>query len=100
MSALIARIRAEFATTSEVQRAADRWHELSPEYDRHPCHSPERRAVGAQIAVCVEEIADGITASKLASWVGFIADPNDLRRDAAGWRNGDVMGEGVCPHGL
>lgn len=100
MSSLIDRIRHEFATTSAVRQAGERWGELQEEHDRYPCHSAERRVVGAEIASCLDVIAHGIIQSRLASLVGFIGDPDDLRRDMAGWRNGDDMsGEEFCPHG-
>lgn len=98
MKALFERVRAEFATTSHVRQAVDRWQELSPEYDRHPCHSPERRAVGAEIAGCLAVIADGIEASRLASWVGFLGDPENVREGMEFWRAGDCHDGEVCPH--
>lgn len=87
---MIDKIRAEVATTSTVHQAADRWGELTDDYEDAPEGSAERRRVGALIADCVEEIADGIEASKLASWVGFIGTPASLRRDAVQWRSGEM----------
>ncbi|WP_045740811.1 hypothetical protein [Actinoplanes rectilineatus] len=96
---LIAEVRRHFATTSDVWQAAERWGELQDAYYDLPCHSPERRRVGEQIAACVDDIAYGIESSRLAATVGFIGDPAGLRRDCSGWRNGDDMsGEEPCEH--
>lgn len=95
---LIDRIRVEFAYASSVREACDRWGELQQQYYLHPCHSPERRAVGEQIAVCLAVIADGLDGAKLPRVFAWF-DPEGLRRDAEGWRNGDDMsGEECCPH--
>ncbi len=100
MAGLVKRLRAEVAVTREVRQAAERWSELSDEYDRHPCHSPERREVGEEIARCLLVIAAGVERSRLAGAVGFACPPDILRADAESWRNGDAQGEDVCPHGL
>lgn len=87
---VIAMIRAEFATTSNVRQTGERWHKLGLKYDDAPEGSAERVRLGGLIADCVEEIADGIEASKLASVIGFVGSSAELRRDAAEWRTGEM----------
>lgn len=85
---IIDRIRTEFTTTRTVRQAADRWGQLQDQYGATPNDSPERQQVGAQIADCVEVVADGIERSILAGWAGFLGEPDSLRRDAVVWRSG------------
>ncbi|MCW6003810.1 hypothetical protein K1W54_04335 [Micromonospora sp. CPCC 205371] len=87
---LLDRLRTEITATSTVRQAAERWHHLTPHYYDAPEGSVERRRIGALIADCVEEISDGIEQSTLASWVGFVGQPDRLRCDAAAWRRAEI----------